>query len=946
MSGCALEALPATGRSARIALAACLAASLVLSTLAVGPVQAQQPAFADVPDDSYYTAAVLALAENGVFVGTECGDGLFCPDMPIPRWQMAVWTVRALNGEDPPTVDEYRFGDVDEGDWYAAHVDQMFRLGVTGGCGDGTNFCPDRSVSRAEMAVFLTRAYDLPPGPDPGFGDVPTDAWYADQVAALARSGITSGCGDGTNFCPDRVTTRAQMATFLARALGLVEVPEPATEADGTEDGTDAADPYAITDVITGYRNACALPADWLVICWGSPNTGPVPTGTFTAVSAGSLHSCGIRTDSTVECWGDYYQFGRVNVPDGTFTAVSAGWQHSCGIRTDSTVECWSEYQFGAVNAPDGTFTAVSPGWRHTCGIRTDSTVECWGSNSDPFGGNFTGQANAPRGTFTAVSAGHSHTCGIRADSAVECWGSNSDLSGNFTGQANAPRGTFTAVSAGDFHTCGIRTDGAVECWGSNSDPFGGNFTGQANAPDGTFTAVSAGSSHTCGIRIDGVIECWGNNDHGQTDGFDRQPQLQPFRHRSAPRDNARGQTDGLDREVIPSVCRPRGRPRGTTAGFPLPGWAAPSTGTVRLAVLFMDFPNAQAAHATQLEVADSLPAMERFFKITSNSKLDVEFETLHRWLRAENDYQHYLEDRGGSDPRLEGGTLSLEATKHAVALADREIDFSRTDGVMLVFPSDQFSLADATGNVTVDNTLLPTFRMNIRPRTNRRAITSNGTAVAHEFLHILGLPDLYPIPRLNIVPPEQGQSSGIVEFGMMGLHALFHIADTDPRLSRARRLSDEHRVDYSPIHYEMLGWGRWQLGWLDADQVACVEQGTATVSLRPMGDLSGGVLLAIIPVTSTKAIVVENRRPVGFDYASTFLNEGVLVYTVDASLDQLPLKLAGDNGNGFIGDYPLLRAGESTSVWGHKIEVLPGDGTGFSIERTWFSRVRISRLS
>ena len=89
---------------------------------------------------------------------------------------------------------------------------------MTRGCGDGSRFCPDRGVSRAHMAVFLSRAYSLPDGPDPGFSDVAADAWYTAEVAKLAASGITVGCGDGTGFCPDRDTTRGHMATFLHRA--------------------------------------------------------------------------------------------------------------------------------------------------------------------------------------------------------------------------------------------------------------------------------------------------------------------------------------------------------------------------------------------------------------------------------------------------------------------------------------------------------------------------------------------------------------------------------------------------------------------------------------------------------------------------------------------------------------------------------------------------------
>ena len=173
--------------------------------------------YPDVPADTYYSAPVTHLHARGLFAGTECDEG-FCPGDPIDRATMAVWLVRILDGSDPPPVTAPRFADVDASHPRAAFIERLADLGVTGGCGDGTNFCPDRSVTRAQMAAFLSRAYDLPAGPDPGFSDVPDDAWYAAAVTRLAASGITGGCGDGTNFCPGRETTRAQMATFLWRA--------------------------------------------------------------------------------------------------------------------------------------------------------------------------------------------------------------------------------------------------------------------------------------------------------------------------------------------------------------------------------------------------------------------------------------------------------------------------------------------------------------------------------------------------------------------------------------------------------------------------------------------------------------------------------------------------------------------------------------------------------
>ena len=52
------------------------------------------------------------------------------------------------------------------------------------------------------------------------FADVPVGAFGFQQIEALAASGITGGCGGG-NYCPDQSLTRAQMAIFLAKALGL-----------------------------------------------------------------------------------------------------------------------------------------------------------------------------------------------------------------------------------------------------------------------------------------------------------------------------------------------------------------------------------------------------------------------------------------------------------------------------------------------------------------------------------------------------------------------------------------------------------------------------------------------------------------------------------------------------------------------------------------------------
>ncbi len=213
----------------RIVAAVVVAVTVSAGVAAVspGPAFAQSGGFGDVADDRYFSVPVTVLAEQGVFAGTECAAG-FCPDDPLDRKTMAVWIVRMLDGQDPEAVTTTRFDDVAADSFHAPFIERMADLGVTTGCGDLTMFCPDDNVSRAQTATFLSRAYKLPEGPDPGFSDVPGDTWYTAHVARLAASRITTGCGDGTMFCPLDDVSRAQMATFLYRAPVVPAPLEPA----------------------------------------------------------------------------------------------------------------------------------------------------------------------------------------------------------------------------------------------------------------------------------------------------------------------------------------------------------------------------------------------------------------------------------------------------------------------------------------------------------------------------------------------------------------------------------------------------------------------------------------------------------------------------------------------------------------------------------------------
>ena len=172
-----------------------------------------------------HQGAIDGLAQLGVFERTECAEGLFCPGKPVLRGEMAVWLARILVqleiAQELPESQESRFADVPSGAWWVPHVELLADLGVTVGCATGpARFCPEDSVTRAQMASFLGRAFELVP-PEDGesqFVDIDGNV-HAGNIVALAASGITKGCAvDPARFCPDQVTARAQMASFLLRA--------------------------------------------------------------------------------------------------------------------------------------------------------------------------------------------------------------------------------------------------------------------------------------------------------------------------------------------------------------------------------------------------------------------------------------------------------------------------------------------------------------------------------------------------------------------------------------------------------------------------------------------------------------------------------------------------------------------------------------------------------
>jgi hypothetical protein len=121
-------------------------------------------------------------------------------------------------------------------EWMEPWIDAFYYAGITSGCGvNPLIYCPERVVTRAEMAVFVLRALQgigyVPPPASHFFADVPVAGkeWMEPWIDEFYRRQITGGCGvNGSGqliYCPERAVTRAEMAVLVNRAFASIPNP-------------------------------------------------------------------------------------------------------------------------------------------------------------------------------------------------------------------------------------------------------------------------------------------------------------------------------------------------------------------------------------------------------------------------------------------------------------------------------------------------------------------------------------------------------------------------------------------------------------------------------------------------------------------------------------------------------------------------------------------------
>jgi len=200
--------------------------------------------FADVTPTHPLWRYIEGFFAKGITTGCAVNPLKYCPDRNVTRAEMAVFVLRAIHKDalpytpTPSTTGIFADVPTPGKNWMQPWIEEFYEIGITTGCAAGPlRYCPERNVTRGEMAVFLLRAMhkdELPyiPNPEPDtvgiFADVPASNWMKPWIEEFYDEEITTGCGtsgDKLLYCPNRNVTRAEMATFIDRAFDIAQIP-------------------------------------------------------------------------------------------------------------------------------------------------------------------------------------------------------------------------------------------------------------------------------------------------------------------------------------------------------------------------------------------------------------------------------------------------------------------------------------------------------------------------------------------------------------------------------------------------------------------------------------------------------------------------------------------------------------------------------------------------
>lgn len=367
----------------------------------------------------------------------------------------------------------------------------------------------------------------------------------------------------------------------------------------------------------------------------------------------------------------------------------------------------------------------------------------------------------------------------------------------------------------------------------------------------------------------------------------------------TAPTETTTENTEVVSEDLVAACKLPPLSFTNVGLGLPNPAFKMPSVGDVKTIVLFADFSDVPATQTPEELLSIISPGAETYYAEMSYGKMNWTLEPHPVWLRLSQPSAHYGEGIRSFDGHL-------EFIQEAVTLADADVDFSTADSVIVLVPPEASAIpygpalgASPGGGYFADG------------KTFANGATSGADLLGwgsywlnHETGHMMGLPDLYAYQYDSNNYSDQHRFVG--DFSLMGF------------------------IDGSAPGF--FAFERWQLGWVDDEQIICQTSADQTTTLTPI-ETQDGIKAVIIPISESKALVVESRRPIGVD--AELVKSGALVYLADTSIysgEGTIMVLPVSEGDPYRLQSPL-GLGETITVEGITVTVIASDDLGDTVQ-------------
>ena len=356
--------------------------------------------------------------------------------------------------------------------------------------------------------------------------------------------------------------------------------------------------------------------------------------------------------------------------------------------------------------------------------------------------------------------------------------------------------------------------------------------------------------------------------------------------------------------EDLTSCRLPDGDPNLTnmTVGFPLPQGRVNFTKKTIVQILPVSFSDVTSETNPGSDYKKPIEVMKMFWENQSFVGSEIEVRTPQKYKQLPKTVLEY---------ELTSGLYGFESRKYSdfvrlvVSQYDSEIDFSKVETVVVVFPLATTQEQIGTWVVDTQNTFVTSEGSIFNYMLAGKGVTkTDSSAWVHEYGHALGLTDMRFVDSVNsnIQRPE-----GLGVFDVMGS------GSTVP---------------------EILLWSRFLINVLAPKQVLCISQpSTSTHWIRPLEQRDTDLKGLIIPTGTYTAITIESRRSYGWDSFLSPKDQGVLVYTVDTRVPykRSPMQLivpARTLDREWYTD-SALKLGESVTTNGWKITVVESGDFG-----------------